>query len=205
MSNTYCTVCGETWDYYSARHGDMEKWEFELFRKGAGCPSCEGVTDKPFEPTKLAHIEFGDEDGLERLLSGDRPKWEKPPEPEPEKLWECDGCGVHVVRDSEGELAYDLPPNAPGKDWCKSHPFHRESKWIDIGDEPYHVFAEGQKACEFCVSFCDNCGKEICETIDFGDVYIDGASLASDDYSEAYCIDCFESLAAEEEEEEEDE
>lgn len=85
MSDAYCMVCGEPWDYYGARHGDMEKWEFELFRKGAGCPSCEGVTDKPFDPTKLAHIEFGDEDGLERLLPGDRPKWEKPPAPSSEE------------------------------------------------------------------------------------------------------------------------
>jgi len=35
-----CNVCGELWDSYGIRNGDMTKQEAEDFFKGKGCPSC---------------------------------------------------------------------------------------------------------------------------------------------------------------------
>ena len=75
-----CIVCGETW---CAEEGitDMEPWEFDLFRKGAGCPSCEGVSNGYDASEDYANAEFGDEDPTERIMAISlvhRPKWEKP-------------------------------------------------------------------------------------------------------------------------------
>jgi len=41
MGDVYCAKCGEPWDYYGARHGDMEPEEFERFMRGEGCPVCD--------------------------------------------------------------------------------------------------------------------------------------------------------------------
>lgn len=40
MSDIYCAKCGEPWDAYGVRHGDMEPNEAEKFRRGQGCPCC---------------------------------------------------------------------------------------------------------------------------------------------------------------------
>lgn len=93
----HCVQCGEPWDAYGARHGDMEQWQYDLFRKGAGCPCCEGKPEKPFQPTKLEHVEFGDEDPALRINAfddrdeGKLPPWEPPPPPKPHfgNVWEA--------------------------------------------------------------------------------------------------------------------
>lgn len=41
MSDIYCTVCGEPWDAYGVRHGDMPPAEARQFLAGQGCPSCD--------------------------------------------------------------------------------------------------------------------------------------------------------------------
>lgn len=38
--DVYCRVCGEPWDYYGVKHGDMTPEEAERFLRGEGCPSC---------------------------------------------------------------------------------------------------------------------------------------------------------------------
>lgn len=40
MSDILCALCGEPWDAYGVRHGDMEPWEAKKFLAGQGCPSC---------------------------------------------------------------------------------------------------------------------------------------------------------------------
>ena len=40
MSDILCTVCGEPWDGYGVRHGDMTPAEARKFLAGQGCPSC---------------------------------------------------------------------------------------------------------------------------------------------------------------------
>jgi RecJ-like exonuclease len=40
MGDIKCARCGEPWDSYGVRHGDMEPDESEKFLAGKGCPSC---------------------------------------------------------------------------------------------------------------------------------------------------------------------
>lgn len=40
MSDIYCAKCGEPWDAYGIKHGDMEEEDAEKFMSGAGCPAC---------------------------------------------------------------------------------------------------------------------------------------------------------------------
>ena len=87
-----CAVCGEPWDAYGVRHGDMCKWEGKLFLKGAGCPCCEGYEPEGQTEDERLDIlrdrllinpdEDGDLDLLSRIGEGvmdpGRPKWERP-------------------------------------------------------------------------------------------------------------------------------
>ena len=92
-----CAVCGEPWDCWGANHGDMAAWEYDLFKKGAGCPCCQGVSDENHLKDHLESIVLNSEDpdSFNRLHDPDnKPEWK---EPEPKKLWTCDGCGVSVI------------------------------------------------------------------------------------------------------------
>jgi len=40
MADIKCARCGEPWDAYGVRNGDMEKNEAARFLKGEGCPCC---------------------------------------------------------------------------------------------------------------------------------------------------------------------
>jgi len=41
MSDILCSVCGEPWDGYGVRHGDMTPAEARKFLAGQGCPCCQ--------------------------------------------------------------------------------------------------------------------------------------------------------------------
>jgi hypothetical protein len=65
----YCQRCGEPWDAYGARHGDMTPEEKERFFKGEDCPACHGkeVKKRPFRAQATAVLSdlLGDDiDGL---------------------------------------------------------------------------------------------------------------------------------------------
>ena len=78
----YCMRCGEPWDAYGVRHGDLTDEERDRFFKGEGCPSCFGkeVERRPFRAEAMAALYgvLGDDiDGLaaeledaEFLMSG---------------------------------------------------------------------------------------------------------------------------------------
>jgi hypothetical protein len=185
-----CSVCGEPYGLPL----DMQKWEVDLFKAGAGCPSCEGEppNGKYFEPKSIFDLENGDGDPIERLIAYENAgkiAWEKP---DPVVLWTCDGCGVQVVRSVEdGQLEYDLPSGAPGAKWYNSHPYHRG----EAEEVPAHIFQGGQKVCEFCLCHCDHCNRKIAQTIEFSDVYDDGWSAPNEQdwHGEGLCVDCLES------------
>jgi len=199
----YCIKCGEPWDAWGARNGDMAPWEYNLFRKGAGCPCCQGE-DNGFMPERLEHVEFGDEDPAIRInqmedkLDGLLPKWERPENP---VFWTCEGCGVQVIgnldypKDSDDYLEYHLPSNAPGHKWYNSHPYHRgtpekepahvfkheERHWIWVESErskgaiqSYEAIEIGQPVCEFCLSHCHECGEPVCSLLEHSDCYDPG-------------------------------
>lgn len=208
MTDTYCVVCGEPWDYWGLRHGDMQAWEVDLFRAGAGCPYCEGEKPaEPWEPESLSQVEFGDEDPLERIYAleaatdGTAPKWEAP---EPIVHWTCAGCGVQVRTDlSEAvydgsrrvdpEPEYHLPSGAPGRQWYHSHPY-RDGR---PETKPAHTFGEGdhaQHVCEFCLTECAHCGAKVSSTIETSDCYSPGwcSILPDNDCRDVYCVECVE-------------
>lgn len=190
----HCIQCGKPWDAWGARHGDMANWEYELFCKGAGCPCCEGMSNR-FEPTELSHVEFGDEDPAIRInqfddkLDGKLPKWE---EPEPTTFWTCEACGVQVIGDNtlspddEDYLQYELPSGAPGRQWYHSHPYHRGEptkkpthsfeyknyQWVYITSErsggailSYEPVVTETHVCEFCLEHCEECGEPVCSLL----------------------------------------
>ena len=41
MSDILCSICGEPWDAYGVRQGDMTPVEARKFLSGQGCPGCE--------------------------------------------------------------------------------------------------------------------------------------------------------------------
>jgi len=42
MGDIICRNCGEPWDSYGARHGDMTHAEYQMLISGKGCPACQG-------------------------------------------------------------------------------------------------------------------------------------------------------------------
>jgi len=198
-----CVVCGEPWDSYGIRNGDMEKWEADLFNVGSGCPCCKG--EKPsagyFEPTTISDVENGDEDPMGRILAIEnresRPRWEKP---ESVLLWKCDGCGVEILRDANGDLEYKA--GKPGTEWYHSHPYwkwedRKTGKLSEELSEPAHKFGE-HAVCEFCLEHCVHCGRPISSVLSSSvglETYDDGYSfvgLEGYNYNDAFCIDCIE-------------
>jgi len=65
----YCQRCGEPWDAYGARHGDMDAEERYRFFRGIDCPCCHGkpIEKRPFRAELAAALTdiLGDDiDGL---------------------------------------------------------------------------------------------------------------------------------------------
>ena len=143
-----CAVCGEPYDAYGIRHGDMLRWEARLFLQGAGCPSCQGV--KPEGMTDAAVLavledrllinpdEAGDHDLMNRLLTGSElPQWRPP---KPTALWTCFGCGVSVVRDQDTDYPDGPIDGVEGGDlmWVEGGGVHyyrgHAYRWADHPD-----------------------------------------------------------------------
>lgn len=205
MYDINCAVCREPWDAYGAQHGDMAPWEYELFKKGAGCPCCAGKSPDGIDRTEdhLRSVVFNHEDpdsfALLHAPDAKRPEWKRPPDP---VLFECPGCGAKLTRDLDfaSSCGDDLEwtvPNTPsyGRRW---------RDWpIDL-DELHEV--AGKKYCPGCVVMCagDGCTHIIFTSstsasgqILFGDTYDVGASHADprDPYhGGSICTRCLEAI-----------
>jgi hypothetical protein len=83
-----CNMCGESWDSWGANHGDMAAWEYDLFKKGAGCPSCQGNGRKEefLEERERSLISYENQD-FYPLTGNYKGIWEMP---ETKVLWQCD-------------------------------------------------------------------------------------------------------------------
>ena len=46
MGDIICAKCGEPWDYYGLKHGDVEMHEVRPILNGEGCPCCDFGNDK---------------------------------------------------------------------------------------------------------------------------------------------------------------
>lgn len=101
MTTVRCAKCGEPWEAYGVETGDMEPWEAELFKQGAGCPGCKGNPTYPWTPSFVDEIP---EEAHHMILAqalayheGTVPKWEEPPPPPPPP----DGCVVDAAEPDE--------------------------------------------------------------------------------------------------------
>jgi hypothetical protein len=193
----------------------MAKWEATLFRKGAGCPACEGETPEGGDADEIAfraakHEVFcpGDDSGdvAENFIAiadgtSKRPAWERPEDP---TKWSCAGCDAKVLTDLDtgeayfenlGKGLYNLNRDASDAD-----PELRD--WVlKLGEAEY---------CPCCAKVCD--GDFNCEAVIFrshfstsgkvlyGDTYDEGASFEnpSDPYhGGSVCYGCFENAESE--------
>jgi len=214
MADVKCAICGEYWDYWGARHGDMKWWEFDLFRKGAGCPCCEGQKPEG-EDHMIDHLRsvvFGgvdEPDIFERLhdvpeLGGEpAPVWE---EPDPKVLWKCHGCGVSAV--ISNEAPYDGKEISSDDVWlewsggkrlhysCGGGPYQYGSVATNDPDRepPYEL--DGESYCPDCASCCAGCGKTLLTAGHFGfcDTYDAGNPFPNphDPFRGSMCLDCYE-------------
>jgi len=213
MPDLSCAICGEPWDAYGVRHGDMLKWESALFLKGAGCPSCEGQRPEHMTDDDELDVlrdrllinpdESGDPDLIERLTSGEAPPpWERP---EPEAEWTCACCGVMLAIDpDDGEPcwvgdnrvhywsghAYSYPDYPEAED---------ASDWTEGGRE-----IAGEVYCPGCSTTCRECDKPIFEGPALDQCQHDscqeGANLGnptSHMARDALCYDCFVEASSE--------
>jgi hypothetical protein len=201
--DVHCVVCGEPWDGYGARHGDMTPWQYDLFRQGAGCPCCEGVTPEGSDPELLAEdatrkqvLDPGTDDDdvthnyLCVLLTGKRPKWQRPSDP---VVWTCHGCHMRVIRDLDsGDIEWER----------SSAKRYREFDRHDVPESaPFEI--DGRGFCPGCATECGECGSAIFHTnvsetgkVLYGDTYDAGASFSDprDSNSPGLCVECFEAL-----------
>lgn len=174
----------------------MLPWEYDLFRKGAGCPCCEGVgPDDPSEAESIhldamrqQVIEPTDDDRVgDNLmaigLGEKRPAWQRPEDP---VLWTCDGCGIRVIQNLDTEeLEYE--EHGKCKQWYHSHPL----SWRhDPPEQPPCTLTDGFRVCEYCHVSCYDCNADISSMVN-GDSS-DHAYLKSDDYrgDKPRCYDC---------------
>lgn len=206
MSDIKCAVCREPWDAYGMRHGDMAPWEYDLFKKGAGCPCCKGVAPSNGADNTEAHLKsvvFNDEDpdsyALLHTPDAPRPKWERPAD---EIKFECPGCGAKLTRDvdfsatTDPDLALEWSARSPNSYRCRDWP-------LDL-DELHEV--DGKRYCPSCVVMCagDDCTNIIFTSstsasgqVLFGDTYDAGASHADPrdpHHGGSICTACLEAI-----------
>jgi hypothetical protein len=206
--DTKCRVCGEPYDYWGARHGDMTIWEWKLFRAGAGCPCCEGVVPEggKFEPKTIEDCEIGDEDPMDFILASESTvKWVKP---EAKVIATCECCGTRIIEDLDAPTDGDTKPphiwdvNTKTPGW-----FSIKNKLDDFLHSIHSYWGkDGPKVCPACVGECDNCGKEILDGPDSDtlcpDVYSPGWSAqAPDGAMQVWCIECHENYSEDDPEE----
>lgn len=151
MSDILCAVCGEPWEQYHLMH-DEAPWVYYLFKKGAGCPSCEGVAPRGddeetvFDHMKSVMMNSEDPDSYELMSNFDReerPRWE---EPKPKVLWTCDGCGVSAVISNEAPID-SVRAILEGKPREHGGPDH---SWDSCTDVDLYVGWDGGKKVHYC-------------------------------------------------------
>lgn len=165
-----CAICGEPWDLWGANHGDMAAWEYDLFRKGAGCPCCEGEykgEDNNIEKHMFSVMMNSDDPDSFMLMSGERKGlWA---EPEPKKLWECEYCKVQVVINNNCPYNGNKLENIDDfLEWHNGERVHYESgcgpyKYSNLynKDEPTkesEYVIDGKSYCPGCAASCTECG-----------------------------------------------
>ena len=209
-----CNICGEPWDAYGANHGDMLTWEYDLFRKGAGCPSCQGVSNKDHIEDRCQDLLMNceDPDNWFPLGNTEKPEWKKP---EPKVYWKCEHCKVAIIEDleitsydgSQKDLKLDLDFSKVDSTlhyWIQKE---IENSFEGISEDP-HYELDGYTYCCYCATNCADCdtivlrnnADEMLDTYDSGKSFVrPGEEYCKDpDY---LCVDCYEKESSEQEHE----
>lgn len=207
MGDVKCAMCGEPWDAYGAKHGDMRPWEYELFRQGAGCPSCEGVAPSSEDHT-LDHMRSIILDGatdnpdafpLTVAPDAPRPAWQRPADP---VVWSCAGCDTKIKRDLDaGDLVWDH--RGAYRNCCVLPKAFYDPPPADVMELPE---ISSSRYCPACAESCDRCGAGVFRSHTsctgrtlYTDSYAPGASFGFPDDvpTETLCVDCYEKATSE--------
>ncbi len=209
MADIRCAVCGEPWDAYGVRHGDMKPWEAVLFRAGAGCPACEGTSDRDHTVEHMESLILDDADddpdsfALTINPEAKRPKWTRPPDV---VLWECAGCDSKIVGDvdwaPDSEFYRGWSLRSANRDRYAQRDRHGNhiGRWSDDPEDQFKI--EGKNYCPACATTCDDCGKDVfcsnesaTDTQLCSDSYDPGMSFADPrDERSTICINCLEAI-----------
>ena len=211
MQGIRCAVCGEPWDGSDG----MAPWEYDLFRRGAGCLGCEGCRPEGVSPDEALGGHLGsllfdegcdDPDDFSRLGGGcgDRPKWERP---EDDVLFECAGCDSRLLGnvDFPKDCEFYRYWHTPTVDRYYHHrPTDRrgDHDWSTDLDDLFEVDydKEKRKYCYACADACSDCGETILTnesctgTFLVTDTYDPGASHADPRNYRSICTACFEAI-----------
>lgn len=157
-----CAKCSEPWDAYGAAHGDMTAWEWDLFKRGAGCPCCEGAV--PYgvdeDAARAAHVHAVVIDAawddphafaLVNDIDAPVPAWKKPQD---EVIRKCESCGdrARIMKSvDDGELYWT------GTTYTQLH--HHGIEWDDAIKTPEGTTLNGKFYCPSCVEQCGDCGE----------------------------------------------
>jgi hypothetical protein len=199
MPDTHCAICGEDWDLYGVKNGDMLKWEAELFLAGAGCPRCQGLDPELDDmPTPVEVLSKAYAPELPPV-----PEWKRPAA---KIAWTCSGCRVAIVE--EQHVGYKAPLSWVWQGGRSVHYLYGCS--YPYSDYPEQATAEekapfeiaGLPYCEGCVASCSTCDTPIFRRSELqgGDTYDAGSSflpIGSYRDGDAVCIDCYEKLCSE--------
>ncbi len=226
MGDLLCRVCGEPWDAWGLHHGDVMAWEAKLFKAGAGCPSCEGVSPegdseqasdaRTIAAAEAASNEWDDpesfglvRDVLASAVTGKMPARRQWKAPEQKVLWQCAGCEVKAVASLRFSLCEENPPDQQ-REWQGGQRVHYlrgvAFKTSDIPgqDDPEETAPhtiDGKPYCDNCAQTCDGdgCRASIFQRSDLqGDAYDAGSAFSLEgEYHDSYCVACFEQLSSE--------
>jgi hypothetical protein len=206
MQDITCAVCLEPWYAPNKHDADMKHWEFELFRRGLGCPCCEGIPPDGIDKDEAAdeflrssNIMGGTDDpdsffpdNYFKTGEANAPKvrWLPPPD---EVMFKCSECVTTIKKcGDDGVYYYD----------CVT-PYH-VSRITDA--ETYitdYVFTtdSGAKVCTNCYTNCEKCHAKVLYS---ADTYAPHSGIPINYGNATVCMDCAEQMCLECEEAYED-
>jgi hypothetical protein len=225
MTDIPCGMCNEPYTAYGVReslggsHGDMAKWEAELFLQAAGCPCCKGLPqDIDPEDAKENHVRirvlrapFGEcELDTIQLLDTERPSWEIP-EPKVIEGCTCEGCEVSVaVHPEDIDDHWSAKPGTPLKVWYGGKRvhysrgiareygfFHQHEDAAEFAEPEHWRTIDDKKYCPGCAVSCSECNDVFIFTgvsTEAEDAYSPGASFQHPGKPSwgSICISCYE-------------
>jgi hypothetical protein len=195
----------------------MRWWEYDLFKKGAGCPACKGDVGQHENMDNLENhlrdvvMNSEDPDSFPRLHDPEtRPHWAGPPTLG-KVLWVCHGCQT-VVRISN-DAPYDgkeVSKNDVWLEWFTGDTVHyysgcgpfafpdlmRPNKYDDEPTRTSELIINEKPYCPGCAGLCRECGEAIFTREQPDDSNDPGASFSHphNPFLGSVCLTCLNKL-----------